>query len=434
MQKKATLWLTLILSVLLPLVAACGSNTTTSHSTHPTVTPKENLYVLDGYTPLGNTAIGQHILAFHSRSATSSTYLTLPDGLTSQDHQRLYTATAQHGQTTISMVNTQTGAAIHTFVIPGSYATTAQDFSNSVLSFDGQWLVLRQLGQNANATTLALVDTKAGRLMKTISLHGTYDLDAVSLDGNSIYLLEKLNDQSGHYYVRLYQVDKNQLYPYPLVDKTIPNDIMTGSALARQMSSDGSTAYTLYIDTVHNIAFVHILPLGTNYYGARCIDLPVGKTADLLHYYTLTLSSDQTTLYAANGALGVVNAISLNGPNVFDDKISNSTHFTPDSVSMTSSDKTRMLHNGAALSSDQKTLYFVGMHGIWAVNTSDLHKRGSYLTQQALTGVAVSADNRTLYAVDPANGITTLDIPTGQAQQVISSPAHTLWGIEWITN
>jgi sugar lactone lactonase YvrE len=93
-----------------------------------------------------------------------------------------------------------------------------------------------------------------------------------------------------------------------------------------------------------------------------------------------------------------------------------------------------VLYNGAALSSDQKMLYFAGMYGVWAVNTADLNVQGHYLMQQALTGIALSADNRTLYAVDPANGITLLDAATGQPQQVVQGPVHNPWGIEWVTN
>ena len=51
---------------------------------------------------------------------------------------------------------------------------------------------------------------------------------------------------------------------------------MTGSALTRQMSNDGTQAYTLYIDTAHNIAFVHILPLDASFPFARCVDLAAG--------------------------------------------------------------------------------------------------------------------------------------------------------------
>ena len=93
-----------------------------------------------------------------------------------------------------------------------------------------------------------------------------------------------------------------------------------------------------------------------------------------------------------------------------------------------------MLYNGAALSSDQKTLYFAGIQGLWVMNTSNLNIQGHYLVQQTLTGVALSSDNQTLYAVDPAKGITLLSATTGQIQKVMQGAAHNPWGIAWIVN
>src|SRR5437868_6035363 len=88
MQKKSALWLTLMLSVLLALVTACGSNTPISKSTAvPTVPSGENIYVLDGYTPLGSLGTGQQIVAFHPGSANPATLVSLPAGLTSLNHQ-----------------------------------------------------------------------------------------------------------------------------------------------------------------------------------------------------------------------------------------------------------------------------------------------------------------------------------------------------------
>ena len=442
MRKKSTLGLMLLLSALLTFVAACGTNSTTTLAPQATAPTGENIYVLDGYTPLGSTGIGQHIVAFHPGSANPAALISLPAGLTSLDHQRLYTATAQNGRTTISVVNTLNGKIIRSFVIAGTYSTAGQGYDASVLSLSGQWLALRDTSQTVDTTTIALVDTQAGKLVKTIHLNGNFTLDAISPGGKGIYLLEKLNDAPGHYYVRAYLVDQNALLDTPLVDKTNLNvngdPNMTGSALTRQMLNDGTYAYTLYIDPLRNIAFVHILPLSDQVSTpfAHCVDLPVGKDVNLLRYYTLALSSDGRTLYAANGALGVVSSIDVHntGPDIFDDKIQNTVHFNPGNASISSSDKTRSLYNGAVLSPDQKTMYFAGMHGIWAVNTSDLSVQGHYLAQQTLTGVALSADGQTLYAVDPTNGITLLNAATGQAQQVIQQPARTPWGIEWITN
>jgi DNA-binding beta-propeller fold protein YncE len=447
MPKKTTFWLTMMLSMLLSLLIACGPgpSTGTAPSSRTSATklpPGENLYVLDGYTSAGTTSTAQQIIVFHPGSPSPNKLLTLPAGLTSMDHRSLYIAASQGGQTTISVINTQSGATIRSLVIPGNYSTAGQSFANAVLSFDGQWLALRELGQAGNVTTIALVDTQAGKLVKTIHLDGNFDLDAVNPDGAALYLLQRLNDGSGHYYVELYNVKENELYQNPIVDKTqLDETRMTGTALARQMASDGTMAYTLYIDTFNNKAFVHILPLDPGFPLARCVDLPVGKSADLLHYYTLTLSPDGSTLYAANGALGVASEINLQAggtSNIYSDNLVATAHFNPGNASTTSGENMRMLYNGTALSPDQGTLYFVGMQGIWSVNTLDLHAKRNifahYLTQQTFTGIAMSADGRMLYAVDPKHGITVLDTRTGQAQGVIQGPAHSPWGIAWITD
>ena len=188
MPKKPFVWLTVMLSMLLPLVAACGSTPSTSTNTSHATTPPggENLYVLDGYTPQGATNIAQHIVAFHPGNSNAA--LTLPAGLTSMDHRLLIVAQAQAGQTTITVINTRSGTTLRALTLGGSYSTAGQDFNHAVLSFDGRWLALRRLDQSSSATTIALVDTQAGKLAKTIHLNGDFDLDAISPE----------TDHSGH--------------------------------------------------------------------------------------------------------------------------------------------------------------------------------------------------------------------------------------------
>jgi len=181
-----------------------------------------------------------------------------------------------------------------------------------------------------------------------------------------------------------------------------------------------------------NKAFIHILPLASDYQGARCIDLPVGKSADL-HYYTLALSSDGSTLYAANGASGVISEINTSDPDAFSDELVKTAHFDP-GKSNTANYQTEALYNGAALSLDhnQSTLYFTGVDGIWAASTTNLSIKAHYVTGQAFTSIALSADGRNLYAVHPTGGIISIDTTSGQFQRIVSDPAQTPWGIEWV--
>src|SRR2546421_7814385 len=149
MRKKSALWRIGALSALLTLLAACGTGATTSNTTTP-VAPNipsgENIYVLDGYSPVGGTPSGQQIVAFHPASANPAKFVSLPAGLSSQDHQRLYTATAANRQTTISVINTRSGSRVRTFIIPGTYSISGIGYDSAVLSASGQWLALRQSG------------------------------------------------------------------------------------------------------------------------------------------------------------------------------------------------------------------------------------------------------------------------------------------------
>ncbi len=451
MTKKSTVWLAVMLCMLLPLAAACGAgllatgtdtNTSTSANQPAKITlpPGENMYVLDGYTPQGMTNAHQRIVVFHPGNVQPA--YTLPAGLTSMDHRLLVATQTRAGQTTVSVIDTPSGATLRSVTLAGNYSTAGQEFNNAVVSYDGHWLALRRLDISTSSTTIALIDTQAGKLLKIIHLNGDFDLDAISSDGNGLYLLQRFNNGTGRYYVQLYTVSEKELYQSPIVDKSELNDPnMTGSAVARQMAKYGAETYTLYVDTYHNIAFVHILPLDTSFPFARCITLPVGKSPNLLHYYTLTLSSDGQTLYAANGALGVVSEISLStgdSNDIYSDQIVATDHFNPNITSVTSDDTSRMLRNSAALSPDQSTLYFAGLHGIWSLKTGDLTSGHAAfhqaLTQQSFTSIALSADGKTLYAVDPTSGITAFSVANQQAEQVLQVPAKAPWDIEWMVD
>jgi hypothetical protein len=436
MRKHNIFWLILLSSVMLTLITACGASSTATNATtqvhqKPITLSGESLYVLDGY---GTGSTDQHIIAFHPGNSGDTTQITLPVGLFSQDHKYIYTATPQKGQTRITTTDTLTGTTVHTFSIPGSYTTSGQNYTTSVLSGDGKWLALREMNQPVTSTTIALIDTQAGKLAKTIHLKGYFDLDAVAPEALRLYLLERLDGPGSHYHVRYYDMQSNALYEQTIIDKQDLEANMFGDALTRQMSSDGTVAYTLYTQPHSNIAFVHILSLTGEFFDSRCLDLPTGKSADLLRYYTLTRSADGSRLYAVNAALGTITAINIKSHDVPDNHIQATMHFTPGILNITNSDTTRMLYNGAALSLDQKTLYVVGVRGIWAFNTSDLHIQNYYLAQQAFTSIAMSANRQTLYATYPTSGILMFDPASGQAQQIKNSPAHTPWGIEWVAN
>jgi DNA-binding beta-propeller fold protein YncE len=441
MKKRLFIWPGMLVSLL--LVTACAG-TSIQKSSNSHLTGKE-IYVLDNNTSTGYKKSAQHIVALRVGTTSSATRLTLPAGLTDLKHQRLYVAnslTNGSAYTSISVFDTISGAILRTLNIPGNYSTADRGYADSMLSGDGSWLALRAQDTPAGTTSIALVDTQVGKLVKTIHLNGDFTLDAISPKGTVLYLLEYYQTGTSHYNVRAYDFNANQLIAGSIVDKNDLGDKMQGEALTRQMSEDGDMAYTLYINPVTNKAFIHILWLADIVNNsipfpaiARCLDLPVGNSPALLHYYTLTLSHDGKTLYAANAALGTIATVNLDlGLNTYqlwligNAKVN---HFDANNSVVTAADETRELHNGAALSLDQSLLYVVGLQGIWVINTNTFQVLGEFLKQQDFTGLGISGDGKTLYGVDPATGITLLDSNNGNKLTVINNASLSPWGIEW---
>src|SRR5262249_13423623 len=138
---------------------------------------------------------------------------------------------------------------------------------------------------------------------------------------------------------------------------------MTGYAVARQMDPHGNRAYTLYVDPARNHAFIHVLPLYDTWNTldgpllARCLDLQARGDNALARYYTLALSVDGQTLYAANAASGVVASVSLGSAEVVGLDYRQTVTWETGALDQATLDATKSLRPGAALSPDQQTLY-----------------------------------------------------------------------------
>ncbi|MBO0793544.1 MAG: hypothetical protein J2P36_21700, partial [Ktedonobacteraceae bacterium] len=391
MQRKNTLWSIALVDTLLAIVlTACGAGAPAPTANNSPTTPnQERLYVLEKHP-----GPDPRIIAFHP--GDSAPVMTFTSGLFSLDHQRLYVATPRTEDTSIKVQDTRTGSIIRQFTISGAYSTNDQAYTKAVLSGDGQWLVMRATGQVSQQTSIVVVDTLAGKVSRSIRLKGNFDVDAISPDGSYLYLLERFNPANGDYHVRLYSILENKLVDGTIADKTEPDENMTGTALTRQMPVNGQIAFTLYTNKESNKAFVHILPLNGDPF-ARCIDLPVGPTTNLLRYYTIVLSPDERTLYAINSAMSNIISIDVNHPGgeVFNDQIITNSHFAPTAMI----DKNAPdLYNGAVFSADQKVIYAIGTRGILALSVSNLKIQQIYADDQSFTSIALSTDGKTLYA------------------------------------
>src|SRR3954454_18626428 len=212
--------------------------------------------------------------------------------------------------TALARIDTQNNAAVRSrkvdlgFTIP----TVAIDKTTSGLSADGKTLVLaRPLSGLGQATTqFEVLNAESLRFREPISLRGTYSFDAISPDGNLIYLIQYTSAANpSHYLVRAYDVRAGRLLHAPVIDPSEAGQPMTGRPVTRVMSPSGQWAYTLYQGSKEG-PFVHALD--TSGHRAVCVDLDELDLPQNLSGSHLAVSStgDDLTITRHGKELGTV--------------------------------------------------------------------------------------------------------------------------------
>lgn len=207
----------------------------------------------------------------------------LPSGMLSADGRTFVSARTGNAATTLLRYDPRSGRRAGRSAVLGRWRLVA-------LSANGRHLVL----QRVDARTTVL---RAGG--RTIALTGSWRAEAISDDGQRLYLIEYLRDG---YRVRLYDLALGRLQPGSLRDKTEPA-LMDGLGWSQLGTPDGRWLLTLFLTTGGEAA-VHTLDLRTP--SAVCVDLPGSDGVTVTRQYGLALAPDGRTLTAVNPALGVL--------------------------------------------------------------------------------------------------------------------------------
>jgi hypothetical protein len=156
------------------------------------------------------------------------------------------------------------------------------------LSRDGKTLVLGQAPTGrtlAKESTLLVLDAATLRTRHIIDLPGDFSFDALSPDGNRLYLIQHTSATDfERYRVRAYDLVHWRLRPGAIVDKTEPN--MSGSPVVRLDGPGGAWVYTLYL---HQGAEPFVHALDAAHARARCLDVEWRGSQDLLRSSRLAL-------------------------------------------------------------------------------------------------------------------------------------------------
>ncbi len=160
-------------------------------------------------------------------SGTGTVVRELPIGTPTSDWSRYYIATQLTGSVQLKAIDPASGQTIAQTTLPSGYNLPNIAFQGPTagLSPNGQWLALTS--QTRVATNFLVGSSALTDAFKTISVKGDFVFDALSNDGKSLYLIQKMKDPN-HYQVRLYDVSAGFLMPQVVVDKREPNEPMNG--------------------------------------------------------------------------------------------------------------------------------------------------------------------------------------------------------------
>ena len=431
-----------VLALAAALLSACGvaDRSVSQSAAVPTPAPPiaaaasgDLLYIRDGFK--GGT---ERLTIIDSISGARER--DLPPGVTSPDWSTLYVAAQNDGKTTLRALDLATGQTLRETTIDGAYdlPMITPDSVMGGLSPDGRWLALTARADRQQ-TQFVVLDTAFKQQPRQVALDGYFLFDGLNNSGSSLFLTESLGDDPAtKYLVRRYDLAKGMLDPKVIVEKGEEDEPMSGVRQTAVASKNGSWLYSLYLNPGHG-PFIHALPINdAEQVGlAFCIDLPTSSKDDLAKQsrWSLLMGADMRTLFAVNGALGLVVEYSvIDGvPQLLRTK---SLFDTPDAASALTARPDSAASSIAALAPDGKTLYALGQRGLLVIDMQGLTLRGRYLPDWSLDGIVISPDSARLYAastaqgkivrLDPAAGTIVAEVPAaGQPSGLVRVEART---------
>ncbi|MDQ6709320.1 MAG: hypothetical protein M3Z11_02045 [Candidatus Dormibacteraeota bacterium] len=403
----------------IPIVAASAILLTGCATTagSPTSTARTSGYVLYAR----NAQLGSAPLDVID-AATGRTERSLPIGTPSADWSRIYSLAHGVKRTTLRAIDSKDGKLLVQISLDGDYVLPLIDAWGLTggLSPNGQWLVAQSTGLR-DRTDFMLVSTGFSQYPRRISIPGDFSFDAISNDGQRLFLIESLAaTQPGHYRVRRYDVALGALHPQVIVDKReIQSASMTGTRISGVFAPDGGWQYSLYVNEKTG-PFIHALNLDQTF--AWCIDLPAGGDRMQQMMWSLAIAADGSALYAVNPALGKVARvdISSDGPH---NEVSKVNSFAPvHPPSQASGFFTDAIAKGvqigyAALARDGKTLVAIADAGTIAIQLADLKPSKTLINDEGVESVVMANDGAALFAsswfestlrqIDPISGAAT---------------------------
>jgi hypothetical protein len=357
-------------------------------------------------------------------ASTAERDYELPNGVPDERWGHLFSAVSDGTQTTLTHLVVQPGFGGPETTIAGAWRlptigldpTPVGVSANAADSPNGATVVLvEDLPAAAARTTTrfaVLRHTPVGEpVTKIIELAGSFDYDAISPDGSSLYVVEHLAGAEGRYQVRVVDISTGVMRDTIIADKRNLDEAMAGWPIGQLRRPDG-VVLTLYRGAEH--PFIHAL--NTKEGWAVCIDLPAvhADDAEAALDWGLAETPDGRAVFAANATLGV--AVDVNPSELVVRRTASvePVAAAPFVLAKFGHGDVGPAGRRVVVAPDGNTIYAAGKTGIVAIAARDLTETMRLLDGTTVSALGLAPDGRTLFALDGVTGaIVALDPDTG---------------------
>ena len=211
------------------------------------------------------------------RASTEERISDLPLGVPDAGWATMVATTTTGDSTTVKELEVEADPPGRSQTIDGTWRlpTVGLDPLPVGVSADGRTIVLVPSDTTAGdgVSRFAILTRSFDAEPRIVELKGSFEYDALSPDGSTLYVVEHLPaPPEGHYQVRAVDTASGVLRDGAVVDKRLGDEAMAGYPIAQLRRNDGFV-FTLYRGAEHQL--IHALSSVDGW--ALCIDLPADR-------------------------------------------------------------------------------------------------------------------------------------------------------------
>ncbi len=362
---------------------------------------------------------------------TAELVFDLPAGApTSADWRRIVSATFDGAATVVRDEAVQPDLGGPDLRLDGAWRlpTVGSDVIPAGVSTDGSTIALvEERPDTARATSRFTIlqhdrlgaRTTAGdaplRLVRTITLLGSFEYDALSPDGSILYVVEHLDGTvAGRYQVRAVDVASGVMREEVIADKSNLGEAMAGWPVTQLRRPDG-VVLTLYRGRDH--PFIHAL--NSKEAWAVCIDLPATAHYDAASAqdWGLAESPAGAAVFAINATLGLVVDVDPAALQVRRTASIATTAGAPIVLAKFGHEPVGPVGRRIVVAPDGAIAYAAGSDGIVAIDLRSLSVVRHDLAGSTVAALGLTPDGATMFVLSRDGGrIVALDAASGRSR------------------